>query len=489
MELLKLFCSNFSAAEQQKLAEDVQAVRDAWEKRSEAEGKAESVTLDLIVKIVNKNIFKNLCYIRVLGISDQTFLLSSSHVVKQNYNLCLHVKAIALNLEDFFFSITPESKLKILFLPESYMIANLRPICSEYIYDTYLTANFRGFFKNNYVEFTDLREYNDRNYIPLIKGLVLKKSRLKDCIILNLLDLRNFIDTFKLYVNFKYVEEINGFDKEVQPNDVITVRDNIKKTITKKLQIAYAMQYHRNTKIDVVRQTKYIFKNFKARKRIEKNVKNVDFPLTELVNLQPHIFHRGLVKLIARVLKILYVEIRVFCKKCLLKPNFCTCAQSQFENIDFFCALICQNSNLTFCASLKGAENFMSFFEVTAAELEYIIEYMKNDGEVKYTFGSFVSFESKLAVVMTILEKQLGDKIVWGKPCSKLAKFDKEDKNFCVNFLKVRHSTLYPNGMIRHNSNKNTIFYVFDIKIKHVEDDQAMVSKAKFQLLLSKLLL
>lgn len=488
MEWLKLLCPSFTTAEQQNLNANVQKINTAMEQRTEVRGKLDDIVVDVIIKLINKNIFKNISYIKILGIPDQTFLLSCSHFVKQNYNFCFYIKSLSFNRENFYFFITAETRIKVLFFPENYMIANLPPTCSEYIYDSYLTANFRGFFKNNYLEFPELREYNDRNYIPLIKGLILKKSVTKDCIILNLLDLRNFIDKFKLYINFKYVEEIQSFEREIQPNDIITVRDNIKKTVRKKLQIAFAMQYHRNAKFEVLRQTKFVFKNFKAKNRIEKNLKKIEFPLTELVNFQPHIFHRGLVRLIVRPLKIIYLQIRLFCRLCRGMASSCKCAQPQLDYIDFFAAMICQNSNLTFCTSIKGAENFNAFFEISAQELDVITNFLKTDGDIQYSFKKFVSFESKFAGVMSVFDKQLADKIIWGKACSKPYENENEG-NVCVNFLKARNSFCYPNGLIRYNSKMNTMIYAFDIKIKHVEEDPAVVIKSKFQYLLSKLLI
>ena len=249
------------------------------------------------------------------------------------------------------------------------------------------------------------------------------------------------------------------------------------------------MQFHRNSKIDIVKQTKYVFKNFKARRRIEKNIKNVDVPLTELVNIQPHIFHRGIIRLIARLVKLLFVEIKLFCRKCYKKANLCACPEPLLEQIDFFASTIMQSSQLTFCASIKGSENFMAFFEISPHELAFIIDYIKNNGDIKYTFGSFVDFKSKLATGVTILEKQIGEKIVWGKLDSKLKELESEEKAFYVNFLKVKNSVLYPNGVIKQNVQRGLVSYVFDFKIKHVEEDAALVTKSKFKFIMGKLLL
>ena len=452
-------------------------------------GSEEPISLDVVFKIEGKSLFKNLLDIKLLGFPGRTFHLSSGHFHRQSFNLCFHARRISFLTSGNVFAILPETKIRILFLPENYLVANLRPICSEYFFDNYLTANFKGFFKNNVVEFTDIREYNDRNYVPQIKGMILKKGKMKDCVILTLLDLRDFLNTFKVYVNFRFFEEIDRFDGEVKPGDIITFRDNIKKTIVKKLNIVYAVQYHRNTKIELIQQTKYQFRNFKARRRIEKNVKNIEYPLAELVNLQPHVFHRSLLRMIARLVKILYVEIKLFCRKCLKKANLCVCAEPSLDQIDFFCSTIMQNSGLTFCASLKGHESFVTFFEITSGELDFIIDYLRNFGDIKHTFGAHIDFKSKFAVVLAILEKQIGDKIIWGKLGSRLKELESEEKTFFVNFLKVRNSILYPNGIVKQNVQRGQMSFVFDFKVKHVEEDEQLVTKMKFKHLLGKILI
>lgn len=62
--------------------------------------------------------------------------------------------------------------------------------------------DMRGFYKNHYVDFEDLYRRNGDINISLT-GIVKRVNQLKNSIMLKLINFDNFIDTHKVYLNFK----------------------------------------------------------------------------------------------------------------------------------------------------------------------------------------------------------------------------------------------------------------------------------------------
>lgn len=66
------------------------------------------------------------------------------------------------------------------------------------MHDPLLNYNYDFSFKNNYITMEDMQVNVDQGSINYLKGVILKKIRVKDTIIIKLLDARNFIDRFKM---------------------------------------------------------------------------------------------------------------------------------------------------------------------------------------------------------------------------------------------------------------------------------------------------
>lgn len=62
--------------------------------------------------------------------------------------------------------------------------------------------DMKGFFKNNYIDFEDLFRKNTEVELALT-GIIKDINIMKNAIFLKLINFDNFIDTHKVYINFK----------------------------------------------------------------------------------------------------------------------------------------------------------------------------------------------------------------------------------------------------------------------------------------------
>lgn len=486
MELLRMMTSQFELAELE-LIEAGQIFLRELERSSGTRGFGWR-PLDVVFRILRRDPEHGLVYIKILGVPEAVFLLSSATFLKQPFNVCFLAKGLAFDDRDEFFSIRPSTRIKLLFAPPNFFVARLAPRCGEGFLDPFLSASMTDYFQAGCIAFEDIRDFNDRHFVPRLKGILIKKAIAKECLIVTLLDLRDLINTFKLYLNFRLPEELARIDTLSVLGGIFDLRDTIKKTIVKKLNIVYAAHQHRGTQLEVIPQKRYPFQGLKTRRRIERSPYSTSYPISELVNLSPQVLHRKLIRLLVRLVKILYIELKLFCKGCLKKAEQCSCKETPKPQVDFFCSVVLQNSGLTLCASLKGQESLTSFFEISPSEMDLLIEYLQEFGDMRYSFGAHIDFKSKLARVLSVFEKQLSDKIVWGRLGSKLKQIDEDEKSVCIDFLRVRNSKMYPNGIIKQNPQRSKICFVFDLKVKHVEEDLAYVTRMRFTSLLSRLL-
>jgi len=64
---------------------------------------------------------------------------------------------------------------------------------------------------------------------------------------LKVLDFKNMIDTHKVYVNFKTKDNYKRFQDLLKVNSIVEFSDNLRQTISKKLEVLFAVNIDFNT--------------------------------------------------------------------------------------------------------------------------------------------------------------------------------------------------------------------------------------------------
>ncbi len=104
---------------------------------------------------------------------------------------------------------------------------------------------------------------------------------------------------------------------------------------------------------------------------------------------------------------------------------------------------------------------------------------MRNNGEYQYKMSAYVDFKSEKARFLKIINKMLGPKVIYGKFRSK----EYQNQNFKNS---VREGSIYPNGIIKSFPDNDC--FLFDFKIKYVENRTEKVYETQFNDCLQKLM-
>ena len=436
--------------------------------------------LTIIFRILKKDLELNKVLIQILGLEKFSFYLYSSFIVKQDYNNPIFVSSITYNSENNFFLLEKKTKIKILF-DEIDNLKSMSNNCIGNLFDPLLNLSMKGFFKDNFVDFDDLADKNSCDNYKNLCGIIYKKNVLKKAIILKIVDFRNLIDIHKVYINFKDDETKKRLETKLKLNQLVSFQNSIRQTVSKKLKIVFSVNYDKFTEIKIKDIEQTDFTKLKIQQRIEKNIKMAKFPFTELTNILPFVFHRGVHKLLIESISLFYCNMKLYCKKCYKTFNDCFCKESNFKNLNVFCILLLKNSDVCFTATIKKTNHFFDFFDINENEKDFIFEYLKTvGGSFALSMKDYIDFKSQKAKLVRILHKLCKDKIIFGK--FKAKELNKDNKN--KNFFHFRKGSIYPNGIISDFS--DNICYKLDFVIKHVETDQEIIAKEKFKMLMKK---
>ena len=157
-------------------------------------------------------------------------------------------------------------------------LRNLRSISHNQLgslFELVNNINMKGYYKDNFVDFNDLADKNQGEYKKTLVGIIYKMEVNQNGIFLKILDYKNMIDTHKVYVNFKHKDQINKFGKIFKINQIIEFGENLRQTISKKLEILFAVNVEKNTEIKKLelKDNFYKFSKQKLSERIENNIK------------------------------------------------------------------------------------------------------------------------------------------------------------------------------------------------------------------------
>lgn len=446
--------------------------------------------LTIVFRIIEKEDSTKICKVELFGFPGMAFVLFSPHISKQKYNLCFHCVNAGFDSTDNYFTLSPATRIKPLFFNANNFLG-LSTNCTSDTYDRVHNVSFKGFYRNNMVLFDNIKDFNEKSDFGRLQGLIVKAHSAKDCIVLKLLDPRNMIDTMKVYVNFRTMEALDKFKPVLVAGQYVEFETNVKQIISKTMEMVFSVTYNSLTKVTVMPvQDLNLDDKMRVKNLVVGNSNKAALNSTEMVNILPFVFHRGVIKLILKLIKVYFLELKMFCSKCKSGKSKCVCLDPRFDNLNVFCSMLVQNSDIMLYATIKTQQDFYNFFDFSPEEKAFISDYLVKYGDVKYTVGEFVDFSSKKATLLAILEKLSGYKAVFGRFVAKVRSATNQGNgaNF-FEFLKNKDGIIYPNGSIKPNTMRNSINFVFDFKIKHVEDNVAKVSEERFAYLKSKLLI
>ncbi len=271
--------------------------------------------MDLIFRIIEKDRENSICLIQILGFEKIPIVASSIFLNNQNYNTVFYGKDIEFSLKEGFIYLSERSCIRGLFF-ENNLLKGISEKTIGNQTDPLLNYKMTGYFKNNIIDFDDIFEKSHQSSNLSLTGIIYKMNKIKNTIILKILDFKNLIDTHKVYINTRSEKDLEFLDEKLTLNQLISIGSNLRQTISKSLKLVYSVNYNKFTDLTVKRGLKMDFTNIKAFQRIQVNPKNTSLPLTELVNLNPFSFHRGIHKLFVEVLSINYLSIKLFCRTC-----------------------------------------------------------------------------------------------------------------------------------------------------------------------------
>lgn len=95
------------------------------------------------------------------------------------------------------------------------------------------------------------------------------------------------------------------------------------------------------------------------------------------------------------------IEILLHCSKCHKKTDDCSCIVPQQDLLNVFSIVMLKCSDVLFTAQLKNQENFLKMFEVSEAEREFLVDYLKdNRGGFSYKMNERVEFNTAKSVIV-----------------------------------------------------------------------------------------
>ena len=451
---------------------------EAFSNDTELESNNENnVNMDIILKIIRKNIEKSISYVKILGRGDEIYLVSSRLLCLQNHGLSFQIKDISYSIEHMFFQFIEGTLFRSLF-HKDYFPLTLK--CYQTVgnpHEVYHNINGIGIYSGENAHLDDITQISPSVVINYIKGVVIKIEKIKERIILKLLDSRNLIDTFKLFIVFKNENKKNDFLSKLKLNILLKAKDGIKQSVSRKLKIVFWIQNADQTDLKMEEQ-KIDFAGMSLQRRIQENPGFSRHLVSQIIDLQPQCFHRGLIILSIRVVKVLFAELSLVCLECKKKANVCYCETETNRKLNCFVFMVIENSGTTLYSKLKKYELFEKFFELADQEKETIMNYLRINGELKYSFGENLSNNSKSMYIKSSIDKLVGEKLVYGIFQSKVEK----------NNVQTSSSVgLYPNGVIKDKLG-NT-FRIFDFKIKYIDTDKQQMVENKFNYFKNKLLI
>ena len=457
--------------------------------KRDQKAKGKALSLNIIFRIVHKDDTNKICHIELIGFPGYLFILFNPYMCKQKFNICFHCADISFNTEEGYFYFAAVTKIKPLFFNQAHFLG-LNNNCTSDTFDRVNNVSFKGYYRNNMVLFDNIQDFNEKSDFGKLQGIILKIQPVKDCIVLKLLDPRNMLDTMKVYVNFRAHEGLDKYKNSFAVGQLAVFETNVKQLISKTMEVVFSVTYNSLSKISLIPISNLnLDEKLRTRNLILNNINKAEMCSTEVVNILPYVFHRGICKLILKLIKLYFVDIKLFCSKCSQKNNKCACLDPRFDKLNVFCAFLVKNSDLMMYATLKNQKDFYAFFDFSDEEKGFIIDYLNKYGDIKYTVGEFVDFSSKKATLLAILEKLSGYKVTYGKFVAKVRSAkNQENSTMLFNVLKNKDAIIYPNGSIKPNTTRNTINFVFDFKIKHVEENTQKVCEERFSYLKSKLL-
>lgn len=483
-----LLSTEFDEDQMSDIQENVMQLKQALV-NSTNDTPTKTISLNIVFRILSRHDEDYYCEIELLGLPAFKFVLHNRHFPTESFNICYFATDIELCLDDLIFRFSPKTKYKTLFY--DFTRGDLEENAISKMFDFYHNQSMLGYFKNNMVQYENISDFNEKSSFGKIQGIVIKRSVGKECIVLKLLDVRNMIDTFKVFVNFRNEETFTAFKDAFPKGYFVVFENNVKKIINKTMKLVYSINFNKLTSFNQTKVKNIELKQrLTTKNRIMLNVNNAFLKTTELVNVLPYTFHRGICKMVVKLIKLFFIDIKLFCSACNLSAKRCKCIESKLDIIDVFASMIVQNSGILMYATLKTQKNFLDFFDISKEEELFIYDYLRKFGDLKYVIGEFVDFNSKKAALLPILEKLTSYKIIYGRFTSKVK--ERRDGGQNVNYfnmIKFKNGLIYPNGSIKVNKNRNTINFIFDFKIKHVEKDQQQIKNERFALLKSKLLI
>ena len=153
------------------------------------------------------------------------------------------------------------------------------------------------------------------------------------------------------------------------------------------------------------------------------------------------------------------LEITMKCYACRNKSNYCCCEEPNLK-MNTFCLLLAKQADTVVYITFKDYDVLCSFLDVSAAEQDATVEFLKKSGDLKVVNGDVVGLKSyERKKIASYFNKYIAKKGVYGTFQSKREKEKPSEEDVMLpDYMKKDPGLglLFGNGTIKNKPDDNT---------------------------------
>lgn len=164
------------------------------------------------------------------------------------------------------------------------------------------------------------------------------------------------------------------------------------------------------------------------------------------------------------------LELTMKCYGCRNKSNYCSCDEPNLKLNTFAFILARQSENLIY-VTIKDYEVLTSFLDVSPAESDYILDFVRKNGEFRIVNENMLGskgYERKK--VAAALNKIITKKAIYGYLSSKGQKSSEDENNIIPEYLRNdKEAFIFANGTLKPSADGQKQCITYHMNALHSE--------------------
>lgn len=454
------------------------------------------IRVDVAVTIIRRNLSKNAVYVKIAGLPQNTFILSSRVFVLQNHNRVFHVQGALFDKQHFFFTVDEQSQVCDVFFRQRLLErTGFHRIGCHYdpIYNINLSQKMIG----HWIYAKDLTSLGGCQ-IHFFKGIVIKvisaadkdeKLAIRDNkTFVKMIDAQNFVDSVKLTV--QWPREMLSREREIfSMYNVIQFSNCLNQHVDGKGRISLNLTLVPTSlpklKWEPLEENFRQLFSTKLSRRIASNPLELDFIVNEVVNFHTFFLHRGLVCLLVDHLMGDMLNLNASCGTCLARSGECHCDTTSLVFSGYF-KLRAMSGDMAIQLLITDWDVIKELCDIKEEQLEKLSKYFERTNllNLKGMMSTLSLSPEVQEIAAFTVKKCFGPKLIVGKY---FVPFQQFKKNRMEEGDKIQ---IFLNGQVaefnrRRESNSTPLEFCF--KVKYVERSEKRTLKALTELTKSRL--